>query len=86
MCLTGQGDLRAFLSPYKEVELKHWLEDKLNLVSLFTCAKLNVIRDALPKVTEKGEKPVVIKKGLFVWAQTADVCVIYPFCYILYVL
>lgn len=45
-----------------------------------------MIRGALPKVTEKGDRPVVLKKGSFVWTQIADVCVIYPFYYIWYVL
>lgn len=86
MRLTGQGDLCASLSFYKKVEPEHWIENVLNLVRLFTRAKLNVIRGALPKVTEKGERPVVLKKGLFVWTQIADVRVIYPFYYIWYVL
>lgn len=82
MHLRGQCDLPTFLSLYKKVEPEHWLENKLNLIRLYAHVKLNMIRDVLPKVTGKGERPVVIKEGLFVWAQIADVCVIYPFCYI----
>lgn len=44
------------------VEPEHWLRNKLNLKRLWTCAKLNMIRDALPKVTEEGERLMAIEK------------------------